>query len=790
MKEYITDLVKQEVIALGETKKKDSRGTVRDYKKEYAKYGSSKKAKKYRAELNKYNRKKGTYGNGDGKDASHKGGKIVGFESQSKNRGRAEKSRLKKESMIVENPIVAATVMHMTKMHMTNPNTGRKIKASTPLRNPEHPLHNKSKSIFQKIKDKLKKKEEPQSKADQYKALMQKTKDDAHYAKQYTGESVNEAYKKIGKKVIKYKDKTGSWNWDIESGIDTDVLDGKTPKIMINYQHKDEKGFPKSGGNFFWLKEKDGTPYTPQKAKAFLNKIAKKNTIEKFLDSIKPSGTGNLVVYKGGKFVRESVNEAKKLYVVRGMEEFTGKEQEISTPLEKSKANALVKTILKQQKQSGMDIYTKMKLVPVNESINDRMKDVMQRLSKSLRLKSVVSMHTGTGSFSYFIDDEREAKKLAQLLKKHLKRVRIINLDKSKGDTANFVVAADLLGLESVNERKNPKREKIKKEFLQSIKSMEMNIRRIKRFVKANHWGPVSQFVEDGLVYDVRDLEREIDQIISMPVDESLNEAGLEMKKLKDAIKMFQKKIKKQGRVTNARDEEHLKNLIKVYKQMGGKGIKESIIKENLMSFYKYMGDFYGKKGIYPDKKGRDLKVGDINKALSVYLKKYAKDTFTGDSLDRERVRDILIKMRKLDPDYSKKESVNEKKGVPGSVFTIDTAKETSELMTKALKKVAPDIRRGQIYYSDLGGADRVSIVGKFSLDPKKTWANNILENSRFITFHLDNDGTLEVNVNGYPFAMRRKVQMRKSRNNDIKQVLKRMITHFSMLNKKYPEGM
>ena len=68
----------------------------RDYKKEYAKYGKSEKAKKYRAELNKYNRDKGTYGNGDGKDASHKGGKIVGFESESKNRGRAEKSRLKK----------------------------------------------------------------------------------------------------------------------------------------------------------------------------------------------------------------------------------------------------------------------------------------------------------------------------------------------------------------------------------------------------------------------------------------------------------------------------------------------------------------------------------------------------------------------------------------------------------------------------------------------------------------------------------------------------------------------
>ena len=72
--------------------------TKRDYKKEYAKYGKSTKAKKYRAELNKYNRDKGTYGNGDGKDASHKGGKIVGFEDESKNRGRAEKSRLKKEA--------------------------------------------------------------------------------------------------------------------------------------------------------------------------------------------------------------------------------------------------------------------------------------------------------------------------------------------------------------------------------------------------------------------------------------------------------------------------------------------------------------------------------------------------------------------------------------------------------------------------------------------------------------------------------------------------------------------
>ena len=67
----------------------------RDYKMEYRKFQSSRKRKRYRAKLNKYNRATGTNGNGDGKDASHKGGKIIGFEASSKNKARKEKSRLK-----------------------------------------------------------------------------------------------------------------------------------------------------------------------------------------------------------------------------------------------------------------------------------------------------------------------------------------------------------------------------------------------------------------------------------------------------------------------------------------------------------------------------------------------------------------------------------------------------------------------------------------------------------------------------------------------------------------------
>jgi hypothetical protein len=62
-----------------------------DARKKKASYDKKHNAKpeqrKKRSELNKYNRDNGTYGNGDQKDASHKGGKISGFESQSKNRG-------------------------------------------------------------------------------------------------------------------------------------------------------------------------------------------------------------------------------------------------------------------------------------------------------------------------------------------------------------------------------------------------------------------------------------------------------------------------------------------------------------------------------------------------------------------------------------------------------------------------------------------------------------------------------------------------------------------------------
>jgi len=98
----------------------------------------------------------------------------------------------------------------------------------------------------------------------------------------------------------------------------------------------------------------------------------------------------------------------------------------------------------------------------------------------------------------------------------------------------------------------------------------------------------------------------------------------------------------------------------------------------NYKQFVKYMNDFYGPKGIYPDKKKRTLGQKDINMAYSTLLKQKPNFEIGFDSTDREMLRDILIKMKKLDPDYSKKESVNE--------FSMKLQKSTQDMVDALLK--------------------------------------------------------------------------------------------------------
>jgi hypothetical protein len=69
---------------------KYANGNYKSYQKEY---DSSELQIRKRASLNKENRKRGTYGNGDGKDVSHKKDGSTVLEKASKNRARVGKAR-------------------------------------------------------------------------------------------------------------------------------------------------------------------------------------------------------------------------------------------------------------------------------------------------------------------------------------------------------------------------------------------------------------------------------------------------------------------------------------------------------------------------------------------------------------------------------------------------------------------------------------------------------------------------------------------------------------------------
>ena len=236
----------------------------RDYKAEYKKFQSSTKAKKYRAELNKYNRQKGTYGNGDGKDASHKGGKIVGFEAQSKNRGRREKSRLKKESTVLED-ITNLEKLAMKLLRNINKNAG--------VKNYDH----------------------------------EKTADFNKVVKFLKGKMPKVPNQRIGQIAMSYHD-----------------YRKKQPKIKIPDidSVKDMEKTLKKLGMKEGVNERDnvGMAYKRTLAKVELKKI--KDAIEMFQKRIKKQGSvtnardeehlKNLIkVYKGmgGKGIRESINE-------------------------------------------------------------------------------------------------------------------------------------------------------------------------------------------------------------------------------------------------------------------------------------------------------------------------------------------------------------------------------------------------------------------------------------------------------------------------------------------------
>jgi len=345
---FIQQDIKDVKKALSKKKNESVNEAERDYKDEYKKFQSSTKSKKYRAELNKYNRQKGTYGNGDGKDASHKGGKIVGFEKESKNRGRAEKSRLKKENNMPDfNPIIDEVLDEVFGEYQMNENS----------------------KVLKSIEN---------------------------LAKQN-----------------KYGNVTGT------------KMNGKTANLIMKiYNHPKMKKYQKA-----------------------MEKYTSDELVDMTLKMPKVLG------------IKENVDEALDPY-----KDFDG------SPKEEYNLNL--------------------------------------------------------GAFVEHYQD------FIKFMKKH---------------------------------KEVP--DKNKREWALAIRN------KVGRGMFNGHMSQMS---------NIMDLLQMGDKFRNLK--EGVNEAAMELNKIKDAILMFQKKIKKQGRVTNARDEDHLKNLIKVYKQMGGKGVKESV-NESISAF-------------------------------------------------------------------------------------------------------------------------------------------------------------------------------------------------------------
>ena len=409
--------VKQESVE--ETKK-------RDYKAEYKKFQSSTKAKKYRAELNKYNRKKGTYGNGDGKDASHKGGKIVGFEAQSKNRGRAEKSRLKKESL-QENLLSFYKYMgdFYGKKGLYPDKKGRDLKVGDV---------NKALSVY------LKK-----------------------YAKDtFTGDSldrerVRDILIKMKKIDPRYKKQEVKENKD------------KVKKYMMSKGDTEEDANEKL--KYYDYIKKTYKGITPARMATIMGHLAKMESVSENIDGQ----------------IKNMMDRRERM-----------KKSGAST----SAINSVTQMIKKLRDRKRKS----------NESVNEV--NMAHVLSKDLSKKKFKDL----GIYLWHVLDLAINKDFKITSNGKLLAVNVdkINPKSLQNIKKRFGVDLQQLAKESVNERDNV-----------------------------------------GMAYK-RTLHK------------------VELKKIKDAILMFQKKIKKQGRVTNARDEEHLKNLIKVYKQMGGKGVKES----------------------------------------------------------------------------------------------------------------------------------------------------------------------------------------------------------------------
>ena len=245
-----------------------------------------------------------------------------------------------------------------------------------------------------------------------------------------------------------------------------------------------------------------------------------------------------------------------------------------------------------------------------------------------------------------------------------------------------------------LNERKNPKREKVKKDFKTSLKFAKGVIRKIDTFMKSDDWGVVDGFVTNkrtGLASIVKDMEKSMNQIIKLPVDESVNEADVSALKAKMAKQMdMVKKHRESMKKHSGKDKDKADRALARMKAAQAKvddtqdkiiGIKkESVNERSAISLNLWIKEFERLA-----KKNRMKPVDFIKKHISKRK-----------GMDNQVVKDVL-------KHFQKKESVNEAVEPTGNIKKVlDVAKNkqakkiggtlvdltTSSMMTQVWDKV------------------------------------------------------------------------------------------------------
>ena len=156
-----------------------------------------------------------------------------------------------------------------------------------------------------------------------------------------------------------------------------------------------------------------------------------------------------------------------------------------------------------------------------------------------------------------------------------------------------------------------------------------------------------------------------------------------------------------------------------------------------------------------------------VSEMLKEKLDAVNKDALKGDFKDRSD-KDIdndgevddqdeyLHNRRKTITKAIKKESVE----LDEAMFTVDDIDGMAKEIKSGLK--APFIN---VSKSTLGGAERVSVFIKVSLDKPEDWTNNIYQNSRHAMFRVgSDDGTLELSTKHYSLPKFRKAKFKNTK--------------------------